>query len=115
MAKSKARVTRLGELGYQPRFEYPEMAEVAEITGTGDGTVLGTGLVRMKDAEIPWTVRYDEVILVLDGRLEIEIPGETLVAGPLDTIWLPADTPVTYRATDALMFYAIHPADWATR
>ncbi len=114
MAKSAARVTKLDMLDFQPRFAYGDVAEVAEVSGTGDGTALGTGVVRMTRAEIPWTVRYDEVILVLEGQLEIETESGTLSAGPMETIWLPADTKLTYRAESALMFYAIHPADWAS-
>lgn len=113
MIKAEARVIPLGGLGYQPRFAYGDMAEVAEITGTGDGTALGTGMVRMTDAEIPWTIKYDEVILILEGRLEIDTAAGTLTANAMEAIWLPAGTELVYRAESALMFYAIQPANWA--
>ena len=113
MTKAKARVTPLGGLSYQPRFEHGDVAEVSGITGTDDGTTLGTGMVRMTRAEIPWTIRYDEVILILEGRLEIDTAEGTLVANAMEAIWLPAGTELVYRAEHALMFYAIHPANWA--
>ena len=67
----------------------------------------------VKSAEIPWTIKYDEVILVLDGQLTIRTADSDLTAGPMECIWLPDGTELTYIAEDALMFYAIEPANWA--
>ena len=112
-AKSPPRVTRAGEATFTPRFVYGHMAEAAPLCGSEDGSALGAGLVRLKDAAIPWTVKYDEIILVLEGAFAVETEAGTLEAGPGDSIWLPAGTTLTYRAKKALLFYAIHPADWA--
>jgi len=38
-----------------------------------------------------------------------------LEAGPRDTVWLPEGTELTYEAENALIVWAIHPADWAER
>lgn len=112
--KAPARVAPLSTADFQPRFAYGHMAEAAVITGTGsDGTRLGTGFARMKNAEIPWTVKYDEVILVLEGHLTVCTPEGDLSAGPMECIWLPDGTDLTYVAEDALVFYAIEPANWA--
>lgn len=100
------------ECVFQPRFAYGEQAEVAEVTGTGDGTVLGTGFARFRHARIPWTVQYDEVVLVIEGRLEVITEKATLTAGPKDSLWLPKGTKLTYVSEDALVFYAIHPVNW---
>ena len=102
-------------LKFQPRFDYGEMAQVVEVSGTSMDTELGTGFARMVQADIPWTVRYDEVIMVLEGELSVVTGGETLKAGPKDSLWLPAGTELRYQAQDALVFYAIHPANWAER
>ncbi len=107
------RCVKFGDLDYVPRFAYGDQAEIAEVCGSGDGTPLGTGFVRLKNAEMPWTIRYDEVLLVLDGEVSIVIGDATIDAGPRDSIWLPAGTELIYRAVDALVFYAIHPVNWA--
>ncbi len=113
-SKAPARVASLSKAAFVPRFEYGEMAQVSVVTGKdGDGTRLGSGFVRMKDAEIPWTIRYDEVILVLEGALTIRTAEGDLVAGPMECIWLPDGTELTYIAEHALLFYAIEPANWA--
>lgn len=113
MAPSQSRRIGFDALKFAPRFAHGEQAKVVEVTGTGDGTVLGTGFARFTKAEIPWTVKYDEVILVLEGSVTVRTPGGDLVAGPHDCIWLPKDTALTYIADSALVFYAIHPANWS--
>ncbi len=98
---------------FAPRFAYGDQAEIAEITGQADGTVLGTGFARFSDASIPWTVRYDEVLIVIEGEVTVRTGDGDLVAGPRDCIWLPAGTELTYQSKSALVFYAVHPSNWA--
>lgn len=115
MAKSAPRVMKRSDADFVPRFEYGKMAQASHLCGTEDGSKLGAGLVRLSKAEIPWTVKYDEIILVLEGTFTVRTEADVLTAGPLDSIWLPAGTALTYEAEEALLFYAIHPADWASQ
>ena len=114
MTKSAPRVMKAAGMTFVPRFEYGEQAQVAVACGPDDGTALGTGYVRMQNAEIPWTIKYDEIVLVLDGALTIRTADGDLTAEAPDCIWLPAGTELSYVAEDALVFYAIHPANWAS-
>ena len=75
-------------------------------------TELGTGFGRFTDAVIPWTVKYDEILLVVEGEVTVETNRGDFKAGPNDCIWLPKGTELTYRAKSALVFYAIHPVNW---
>ena len=109
----KARRMGFDALEFTPRFAHGDMARVVEVTGTGEGTALGTGFARFTQARIPWTVRYDEVLLVLEGRVTVETAEGVLEAGPRDCVWLPEGTDLTYVSESALVFYAIQPADWA--
>lgn len=108
-----ARSIRFDQLGFAPRFEYGDQAAVSVVTGSGEGTVLGTGFGRFTNAEIPWTTKYDEVLLVIEGHVTVRTPAGYLEAGPNDCIWLPNGTELTYIAKSALVFYAIHPSNWA--
>ncbi len=101
------------QLGFAPRFAYGEMAAVAEVTGSSDNTALGTGFGRFKNAEIPWTVKYDEVLLVIEGSVTVRTASGDLEAGPCDCVWLPRGTDLTYISESALVFYAIHPNNWS--
>ena len=112
-ARSRARRMSVDDLRFQPRFAYGDQAEIAVVTGSEDGTVLGTGFARFIDAAIPWTIKYDEVILVVEGSLTVETGEGDFVLGPRDSVWLPKGTELVYRSASALVFYAIHPSDWA--
>lgn len=112
--KSPPRVITFSQLKFEPRFAYPEMSEVVEVAGAGDRSLLAGGFARFKKATIPWELQYDELILVLEGHLTIETAEGSLTASPLDTIWLPAGTKLTYVSDNALVFYSIHPSNWAT-
>ena len=112
-AATPTRVVRFDDLDFAPRFAYGDQAAVTEVTGAGDGTQLGTGLARFTKAEIPWTVQYDEVILVIEGELTVRTEAGDLKAGPRDCIWLPKGTKLLYVSESALVFYAIHPSNWS--
>ena len=113
MKMSQPRVMEWANSTFQPRFEHGDQAQAAPLCGTDDGSKLGAGFGRLTNASFEWTVHYDEIILVLEGDVTAITETETLKAGPKDTIWLPAGTRVTYEAKEALIFYAIQPADWA--
>jgi ethanolamine utilization protein EutQ len=110
--KSPVRVVRFEQLDFAARFEYGEMAEVAAVCGSEDGSELGTGWGRFNNAGIPWTIRYDEVLTVFEGELLLHTRGVVHKLGPRDCIWLPAGTELVYEASEALVHFAIHPADW---
>ena len=112
MSKSVLRVERFDNLKFVPRFEYGHMAEVATTCTDADGTPLGTGFVRLKQAKIPWTICYDEVLTVIEGELTLHASGETVILKALDSIWLPDGTELVYEAEHALVSYAIHPNSW---
>lgn len=111
--KSPPRVMALSDVEFNPRFEYGDQAQVAQLCGADDGSKLGVGLVRLTKADIPWTIKYDEFILVLEGRFTVQTETEELVASEQQAIWLPAGTKLTYQSENALLLYAIQPTDWA--
>lgn len=113
MSKAPPAVFGPDTMSFTPRFAYGDQAQVAVVCGADGRTELGSGYVRMSGAEIPWTIKYDEVVLVIEGSLTIRTGGGDLVAQAGQSIWLPAGTELTYIADDALVFYAIHPANWA--
>lgn len=112
LEKSNLRLQRFADLKFEPRFEYGEMAEVSEIAGAKDGSELGTGFVRMKNARIPWRIQYDESLTVYEGTLRILTGGKEYDLSARDSIWLPAGTELIYEADKALIAYAIHPSNW---
>lgn len=112
--KSPPRVHRFAALTFQPRFEYGDQARAVQVCGPDDLSELGAGFGRLTNARFPWTIKYDEIIFVLEGTLRVHTDGKVLEAGRFDTIWLPKGTALEYEAEDALIAYAIHPANWAS-
>ena len=96
----------------------PGAATIARLVTPDISKSMGAGIATFDGCSIEWTVLYDEVIVVLDGRFRLRI-GEgykqTIEAGPGDVIWLPEDTPLKYEGDKATVFYALHPVDWRRR
>lgn len=113
MTERAPRVAKFQDLAFTPRFEYGDQAQASPICGADDLSELGAGFGRLTNARFPWTIKYDEILLVLEGQLTVHANGEVFTAGPKDTIWLPKGTSLEYEAEDALIFFAIHPANWA--
>lgn len=108
-----AKTVPFESLSFMPRFEYGEMAQAVEVCGNATDFEFGAGFVRMSDADIPWQIRYDEVLLVLEGQVSVVTEAQTHILNPMDTLILPKGTKLRYQAQKALLFYAIHPANWA--
>ena len=113
MNKSLPRVHRFANLQFQPRFEYGDQAAAIQVCGAEDMSELASGYGRLTNARFPWTIKYDEILIVLEGDLTVHANGKSLTAGPFDSIWLPKGTSLEYEAENALIVYAIHPANWA--
>lgn len=74
---------------------------------------LGAGLMEMEDTTFPWTLNYDEMDYVIDGRLSIQIGGETVTAGPGEVIYIPKGSSIQFSVSGRARFlYFVYPADW---
>lgn len=74
---------------------------------------LGVGVMEMKETTFPWTLRYDEVDIVLEGRLSVLVGGQQVSAGPGELIYIPKDSQIEFSAPDFARFlYVTYPADW---
>ena len=109
MTKPPPKVLAYQDLVFTPRFAYGDQCTIAETVSEDFGGELGTGFARMTKAWIPWTLSYDEVITVIEGRLKVHAGGMIHELGPRDSIWLPNGTELIYEAEQALLHYAIHP------
>ncbi|MEZ5923442.1 MAG: cupin domain-containing protein [Hyphomicrobiaceae bacterium] len=107
--KAKPKVIRFEDVPFKPRFAYGDQAQIGNVTGSEQGAEFGYGFARMTNAKIPWTITYDEILLVISGVLRVRIASKVLEAGPGDSIWLPAGTELVYECESCLMAYAIHP------
>ena len=84
------------------------------ITAAGT-TELGGGYMRFSnDAEFAdWTLKYDEVIFVQRGELEIVQDGRSTIAQAGEAVLIGKGATVTYRGRkDTVGFFVLWPRDW---
>ena len=74
---------------------------------------LGCGLMVMERTTFPWTLTYDEMDYVIEGRLDILVDGQTVSAGPGEVLYIPKDTSIQFSVRDKARFlYFVYPATW---
>ncbi len=77
---------------------------------------LGVGLMVMDRTTFPWTLNYDEVDYVIEGRLEVLIGGDKVSAGPGEVIFIPKGSSIQFSVPDRARFlYVTYPADWQSQ
>lgn len=74
---------------------------------------LGCGLMVMERTTFPWTLTYDEMDYVIEGRLDILVDGQTVSARPGEVLYIPKDTSIQFSVRDKARFlYFVYPANW---
>jgi ethanolamine utilization protein EutQ len=77
---------------------------------------LGCGLMEMDHSAFDWTLNYDEVDYIIEGRLEVLINGRKVAADKGEIIFIPKGSSITFSAPDFARFiYVVYPADWASQ
>jgi ethanolamine utilization protein EutQ len=97
------------DLEWYRRFDQDLLLADA-LTGS-DGVAMTVGFVRYGAGESnPWTVSYDEALIVTKGRYTVESRGRSVTAGPGEVIYLRAGTELVYRADEAAeVVYVTYP------
>ncbi len=62
---------------------------------------MGAGIATFDGSSIDWTVLYDEMIVVIEGTFRLGTPEGEISAKPGDVIWIPENTPISYRGEKA--------------
>jgi ethanolamine utilization protein EutQ len=115
---SSARHFKASDLKFESYGGPPGTASIARIVGPELSHSIGAGIATFDGCSIEWTVLYDEVIVVLEGRFRLRLGtdhAELIEAGPGDVIWLPQNTPLRYEGDKAKVFYTLYPVDWKKR
>ncbi len=98
--------------GDQP-FDLPNVdkASVLALVNVSNSETLGAGIgIFDAGCNVPWTVTYDEVLFIHDGRFKLRVGDDVFNAAPGDTLWIPAGTELVYDAPEKVtFFYAVSP------
>lgn len=77
---------------------------------------MGVGVMEMIDTTFPWTLGYDEMDYVVEGRLDVLIGGETVSAGPGEVLYIPKGSAIQFSVQGRARFlYFVYPADWQSQ
>ncbi|WP_333814346.1 cupin domain-containing protein [Tabrizicola sp.] len=88
----------------------PNGAAVQGLVNTSFSSQMGAGIGVFENCAMEWTVTYDEVLFILDGRFRLKTRQGTFHAGPGDTLWIPEGTWLVYEAdAPVTFFYAVAP------
>lgn len=107
------RLFKKAEMPFEPYGSPADKASIARLVGSELSESMGAGIATFDDCIIDWTIRYDELIVVLEGRFSLHADGKVHEMEPGDVIWLPKGTPLSYEGTGARVFYALYPVDWS--
>lgn len=87
---------------------------VTDVLTLEESPRLGVAVMEMKQTEFPWTLRYDELDYIVDGELEIEINGQSVVGKAGDMIYIPKDSSIKFRSNSFARFVCVmYPANWS--
>lgn len=90
---------------------------IARVITAGISQQMGGGYEVLERVTVRWTVTYDEILFIHEGRMTIRSGESVFDCGPGDIVWLPDGTTLEYDASAGrcAYFYALHPVDWAAR
>ncbi|PZF85731.1 cupin [Jiangella anatolica] len=108
-----SKVTSDDDLEWFRRFD--QDLRLADAIDARHDAAMTVGFARYGAGESnPWTVSYDEALIVTKGRYSVESGGVVVSAGVGEVIYLRAGTDLVYRAEEeSEVVYVSHP-HWMT-
>ena len=111
-----ARHFKHSQLPFIPAKTADGETSIARVINQAFSRHIGGGLEVLDGVAIHWTVTYDEILFIHEGRMTVRTDQGAFDCGPGDIVWLPQGTHLKYIAKDrAGYFYALYPYDWARR
>lgn len=105
------------KLGKEDRFDTGKAEDdvlLKDVLSLEESPRLGCGLMEMKETTFDWTLQYDEVDYIIEGRLEINIDGRKVCADKGEIIFIPKGSKIQFCVPEYAKFmYVTYPANWA--
>lgn len=82
-----------------------------QITDSKETPRMGCGVMELDGSgSLEWTLTYDEYDYVIDGILEIEVDGRSVIGSEGDIIYIPKDTKVVFKTPSSTRYaYFVYP------
>ena len=86
---------------------------VTDLFSLEESPRIGAGMMEMTKSTFDWTLNYDEIDYVIEGKLEIVIDGRTITGEKGDVLLIPKGSSIKFKATEYPKFiYVVYPANW---
>jgi ethanolamine utilization protein EutQ len=94
-----------------PAGDYVQLKDVYTV---GESPRLGLGVMEMNRCDFEWTLTYDEIDYVIEGRLEIKVDDKVVAGADAgETILIPKGSHIKFSAPGFVRFtYTVYPANW---
>lgn len=80
------------------------------LINAGFSQQMGAGVGVFEKCSVEWTLNYDEVLFIIDGKLRLHVSEKIYEAATGDILWIPSGTAIVYEATARTrFFYAVAP------
>lgn len=77
---------------------------------------LGCGIMEMEKTTFDWTLNYDEIDYVIEGKLTVITSEGKVTAGPGELILIPKGSCIQFSVPEKARFiYVTYPADWESQ
>jgi len=103
----RVRLFRKDEAQFKPG---PNGIAAHGLINAGFSKQMGAGVGVFERCSVEWTLDYDEVLFIIDGKLRLHVAEKIYEAGRGDVLWIPAGTAIVYEAkVRTPFFYAVFP------
>lgn len=89
--------------------------QLGRLVGSDLSKTMGAAFGTFDNCSVDWTVKYDEVVYVIEGTFRMVIDDVTYEYHPGDFIWIPENTRLIYQGDKARVLFVIWPVDWRDR
>ena len=116
MDKSGIGVVKLNKMTKRDRMDTGNPKDevyTTDLFTLEEGPRIGAGLMEMGKTTFDWTLTYDEIDYIIDGKLDIIIDGRTISGEKGDVILIPKNSKIQFSAPEYAKFlYVVYPANW---
>ncbi len=116
MDKSGIGVVKLNKMTKRDRMDTGNPKDevyTTDLFTLEEGPRIGVGLMEMIKTTFDWTLTYDEIDYIIEGKLDIVIDGRTISGEKGDVILIPKNSKIQFSAPEYAKFlYVVYPANW---
>ena len=116
MDKSGVGVVKLNKMTKRDRMDTGNPNDevyTTDLFTLEEGPRIGAGLMEMIKTTFDWTLTYDEIDYIIEGKLDIIIDGRKVTGEAGDVILIPKGSKIKFSAPEYAKFiYVVYPANW---